>query len=97
MSKSVLVIDTPKSCIDCPIGRNMSNPLEVCVVCGATRKCVIDKEPESIPEWCPLKPLPKRKPVLSLDALSGYTEWNKNGQDRGWNNCLDNITGGNND
>jgi hypothetical protein len=24
-------------------------------------KCVLDKEAETIPDWCPLKPLPEEK------------------------------------
>ena len=39
MSKSVLVIDTPKKgCISCLIGRNQSNYLETCIYCPIVEK-----------------------------------------------------------
>lgn len=89
MSKSVLVIDTLGRCIDCEIGRNYSNILETYVHCLATGKYVLDKETETIPDWCPLMDLPKKDkgdyPANTPDA--GFAE--------GWNQCIDEITGGN--
>lgn len=62
--KSVLVIDTPEhGCISCLIGRNHSNSLETCIYCPIAGKCVLDKEAETIPDWCPLKPLPEKKSI----------------------------------
>ena len=45
------------------------------------------------PDWCPIKPMPERKEVRGLSGLSEYSDWNLNGQDRGWNSCLDKIEG----
>lgn len=91
MSKSVLVIDTPERCIDCEIGQNYSNIIETCVSCPIAGKSALDGEAESIPDWCPLKPLPEEKEEeywrskLSLAWI------------RGWNTCISKITGGNAD
>ena len=91
MSKSVLVIDTPERCIDCEIGQNYSNIIETCVSCPIAGKSTLDGEAESIPDWCPLMDLPEKDngdyPSNTFDA--GFVE--------GWNQCIDEITGGNAD
>ena len=88
MSKSVLVIDTPEQgCISCLIVQNHSNSLETCIYCPIVGKCVLDKEAESIPDWCPLVDLPKKDngdyPANTSDA--SFVE--------GWSQCIDEITG----
>ncbi len=87
MSKSVLVIDTPERCIDCEIGQNMSNSMEVCIRCPIAGKSALDKETETIPGWCPLKPLPEKvtKSYFPVEFCDGYAA--------GWNTCIDKITG----
>lgn len=91
MSKSVLVIDTPEKCIDCEIGQNYSNILETCVSCPVAGKWAIDKEAESIPDWCPLKPLPEKS--ATENDMTDY----QCGMVDGRNQCIDEITGGNYD
>lgn len=86
MSKSVLVIDTPENCISCSISRDCSNILETCTFCPITGKCVLDKEAETIPDWCPLKPLPEKD-----DFDDPYEEYYTGYRD-GWNRCLEEIT-----
>ena len=89
MCKSVLVvIDAPERCIDCEIGQNMSNSMEVCIRCPIVGKSALDDEAETIPGWCPLKPLPKKdtKSYFPGEFCDGYTA--------GWNACIDKITGG---
>lgn len=88
MSKSVLVLDTPENCISCSISRDCSNILETCTFCPITGKCVLDKEAETIPGWCPLKPLPKKKEKRDWRSKLSL-EWV-----RGWNTCINKITGG---
>lgn len=91
MSKSVLVIDTPERCIDCEIGQNYSNILETCVSCPVAGKSALDNEAETIPEWCPLKPLPEKNTIENdmTDYQCGMVD--------GRNQCIDAITGGNYD
>ena len=69
--KSVLVIDTPEKCYDCPFGTAYCGELEYvgyCELAGCLDYDVImmteehyDCESKSRPEWCPLKPLPEKK------------------------------------
>ncbi len=94
MSKSVLVMDTPESCINCKVGQNMSNCMETCIRCPIAGKCALDEEAESIPEWCPLKPLPEK-----MKLTGNYNgEYSKTGGKTlsykvGWNACINEITG----
>ena len=90
MSKSVLVIDTPERCIDCEIGQNYSNIIETCVSCPIAGKSALDGEAESIPDWCPLKPLPEK-----MTGVAQTDHWNSIKE--GWNECIDEITGENSD
>lgn len=88
MSKSVLVINTPERCIDCEIRRNYSNILETYVYCLVAGKYVLGKETETIPDWCPLKPLPEKNTTENdmTDYQCGLVD--------GRNQCIDAITGG---
>lgn len=88
MSKSVLVIDTPENCISCSISRDCSNILETCTFCPITGKCVLDKEAETIPGWCPLRPLPEKSAIENdmTDYQCGMVD--------GRNQCIDEIAGG---
>lgn len=81
MSKSVLVMDTPKNCYSCRL-RKLIRDLPYC-----------EAKPERIkdsnikPDWCPLMDLPEKDngdyPANTSDA--GFVE--------GWNQCIDEITG----
>lgn len=65
MSKSVLVIDTPESCVLCPLSYyNERHEEHQCrglddykTIENWYRQCVDDKDPR--PEWCPLSTLPE--------------------------------------
>ena len=87
MSKAVLVMDMPSSCMKCPIGQNESIPLETCIRCPLG-KCVIDAETETRPDYCPLRELPEKK------------EDNANNSESfacfklGYNACIDEISKG---
>ena len=61
MSKSVLVMDTPeKGCISCPIGQNDSNCRITRIYCPIAEETAFNEEAETVPDWCPLKPLPEK-------------------------------------
>lgn len=95
MSKSVLVIDTPKNCYDCPFGTEYCGDPEYegcCELADCLDYDVIlmteehyDYESKSRPDWCPLKPLPEKV------GMSAGTYWN--GMADGWDQCIDAITG----
>ena len=78
--KSVLIIDTPEDCLACPCFS----------VIGSEHCSVTMKEVGlHIPKWCPLKPMPKKKPVSYHDDLYGDVE--KNYTNIGWNLCLEEL------
>lgn len=83
MSKSVLVIDTPeKGCGTCIIGHIFMDGDVFCPIEGII---ISRKEAESIPDWCPLKPLPEKMTGVALTD-----HWNS--IKAGWNDCIDTIT-----
>jgi len=98
MSKSVLVIDTPENCYDCPFGTAYCGELEYvgyCELAGCLDYDVIlmteehyDCESKSRPEWCPLMDLPEKDngDYLANTFDAGFVE--------GRNQCIDEITGG---
>lgn len=87
MSKSVLVIDTPKKgCGTCIIGHIFMDGDVFCPIEGII---ISRKEAESIPDWCPLKPLPEKKEyIIPIDNV----ESQKDIIAVGWNACIDAIT-----
>lgn len=60
MSKSVLVIDTPGSCMGCNffIFDGDTN-MDSCMARETAKS--VDLEKYDKPDWCPLKPLPEKK------------------------------------
>lgn len=92
MSKSVLVMDTPeRGCISCSIGQNDSNCRITRIYCPIAEETAFDEEAETIPDWCPLKPLPDKKEyIVPIDNV----ESQKDIIAVGWNACIDEITGG---
>ena len=81
MSKSVLVIDTPKYCALCVLRSGILHPF-----CRVNRRDITDLSIR--PEWCPLKPLPKKKEEEYWRSKPSLV-WI-----RGWNTCISKITGG---
>ena len=100
MSKAVLVMDMPKNCIECPIGKNMSISIETCIQCPFGR-CAIEEEAETIPNWCPLKPLPEGKAAEGAEAIRSngirarVDEALREAFRIGYNACLEEIGGDN--
>ena len=85
--KSVLVIDTPKTCKECPCQMML-----VCVLADENIDEYVNPN-ETKPDWCPLRPLPsKLVPFGYLDA------GNEDGlYEKGYNDCIDEITGADNE
>ena len=104
MSKSVLVIDTPENCYDCPFGTAYCGELEYvgyCEIADCLDYDVIlmteehyDCESKSRPEWCPLKPLPEKKEYVDPTSSA---KAKKNIIAVGWNTCINMIVKGDSD
>lgn len=101
MSKSILVLDTPKNCGKCPIsvacGDSVFLPGEY--LCPINDRMV---SPEEKPNWCPLKPMPEKIDVPDFDHSIKAKNENAEevgaymydrGHYRGYNICIDNILG----
>lgn len=98
MSKSVLVIDTPKTCVDCIFCQEYRTKNREYAYCYVTNgdsendmkliNCIYGYR-QSKPDWCPLKLLPEKKSTTA--PVSNY-EVQKNLFADGWNACLREIT-----
>ena len=90
MSKAVLVIDMPERCLDCPLGYEDDYGDWCIASVGETgeHRDIYQQVHNKLtrPDWCPLKPLPKKKP--SLDEPMKNLIW------EGYNNCIDDILEG---
>ena len=99
MSKSVFVIDTPKSCYNCPFGTEYydiyiyKGNCELAEHLGKIMTLVTEEyygfESKSRPKWCPLKPLPEKKEYI---VPNDNVESQKDIIAVGWNACLREIT-----
>lgn len=81
MSKSVLVIDTPKYCALCVLRSGVRHPF-----CRVNNRDITDLSIR--PEWCPLKPLPEKS--TTENDMTDY----QCGMVDGRNQCIDEIIGG---
>ena len=98
MSKSILVIDTPENCIDCPCHfAGMSGQ----VWCGKENKELLADDIQTFkPDWCPLKDVPSKKKEIEYltrpDRRGGVETYGetRNREAIGWNMCIDEILKG---
>lgn len=90
MGKSILVIDTPKSCKECPCGSAEETMSLDFYCCCEVLDCQISEDKYDLekPDWCPLQDIPEHKEVSDDPYCVG------NPYDYGWNNCLDQIMNG---
>lgn len=90
MSKSVLVINTPPCCEDCPCSAIVKAPQKTweayCELCEKFNNKIMTK-----PEWCPLKPMPERKD--GTFRWTGFDDVADESYLHGWNACLDELEG----
>lgn len=91
--KAILVVDMPTSCSICPCSREGNSPSDKwkCqAVIEDSHFKWIDKS-ESIPEWCPLKPMPDRE--KANDGSNAEFKMIDGAWTSGFNACLDEILG----
>lgn len=90
MSKSILVIDTPESCIKCPLIKPISTFTSQGYSCSRNNKKInhiLEK-----PDWCPLLELPKKKEVRNF--CLGEGDYEQKGYQEGFNSCIEEILKG---
>ncbi len=82
MSKSILVVDTPEYCAECPCSDDCTE------VCRPLDRLITEVNGEcEKPDWCPLRDIPGRKPEPRHTSETAYTL----GIYKGWNNCIDEV------
>lgn len=88
VKKSVLVIDTPEKCKECILSD--VNLYDLTIKCTASGSMAVYNElcDDELLKTCPLHPLPQREKC-------NYYDFNNfpNARNRGFNDCLDLITG----
>lgn len=105
MSKSILVIDAPETCLDCRFCRELHEGIEAC--------CELSDEPndkelcrmieadycQEKPDWCPLRDFPEKKPKVKYqgNGCFGINEAMKNSFNMGFDSCIDEILKGENE
>lgn len=97
MSKSIVVVDTPETCVDCIFCQEYgigSKKYAYCYVTNGDSEndmklidCIYGYC-QSKPDWCPLKPLPKKFDNEKDRKLGDFEPLFK----IGWNACLREIT-----
>lgn len=91
MDGAILVLEKmPDNCRECPCGKDISNPVETCILCKAANGCVINNESEQRPNWCPLSPVPEKKEVMGMGRIT-LRDFEHRGKQMGWNACIDAI------
>lgn len=88
MNKAILILDEmPKSCIDCEIFDNEQ------LLCLGGK--VHFKDIDKVQSWCPLKPMPKKKDEYkeALESFNGNMSNELHFACEGWNACLEQILG----
>ena len=98
--KAILVIDMPNTCEDCHLRLALDRYRCINTKENRLRWCGDEDgfyTSDTKPSWCPLRPLPQKTSghgktycmVNSrVSSIPAYGEY-----DRGWNDCLDAITG----
>lgn len=88
MSKAVLVMDMPDSCMCCNfLYCDAENNSESCQAREKAR--IVDLENEDKPDWCPLRKMPEKKKTIGTKSETERIYMNC-----GWNDCIDAIGGG---
>ena len=90
MSKAILVMDMPDSCMGCNfLYCDAENNSESCQAREKSR--IVDLENDDKPDWCPLREMPEKKKTIGTESETERIYMNC-----GWNDCIDAIGGGDN-
>ena len=75
--KAILVIDMPENCFKCKL-QDWAN-------CRIVKGCHTG---DTRPDWCPLKPIPSKRPTIGKESDNDILCMNA-----GYNACIDEILG----
>lgn len=80
-------MDMPTRCADCPMRNSVKRNI---TICHPTIKELDDNEYyEKKPDWCPLKPMPSKKPTIGKESENDILCMNA-----GYNSCIDELLKG---
>lgn len=82
--KGIIVLDMPEYCTKCCFSHVSETNYKL--FCGIVHKTIYGNS--SKPDWCPIKPIPKRKTGRSLPEYDTDIHY-----EIGWNSCIDAIIG----
>lgn len=90
MAKGIIVVDIPERCLDCDFCREINEGIEACCEISIDpddEECLrmIEDYCQSKPNWCPIKPIPKRLKYADYKCERSFVE--------GFNICLEEIEG----
>lgn len=89
MSKSILVIDTPRVCVDCPCHFAGESGM---VICGVNGKQLLSVDIETFkPDWCPLRKVPQKKADIRSHRQGAIYLILERRFINGYNACIDEI------
>ena len=100
MNKSILLLETPTSCKECPLRINDGDFFTDCMICTPSYTSEVytsvdeHYEKGTKPNWCPLRPLPSYKDLTAGNDLESRLFYHFN---QGYNTCLQEMEGGEND
>ena len=101
MAKAILVMDMPESCAKCEFCREIRENQHCCErvvnTVGVCKRIELDVEfyQYEKPNWCPLKEVPEKTVTMELSVA--HSESVEMGYREGYNACIDEILGGNED
>ena len=87
MSKGIIVVNMPNTCFNCRMG--FENEYYDQFECYFKPGEEIKSDGER-PDWCPIKPMPEKKPPIKQTVSPMITEQYEI-YDKGWNACIDEI------
>lgn len=96
MSKAVLVMNMPSSCDVCPFCEVYETPsglMECNNQLSEEYGCDVSDYEGTRAEGCPLRELPEKRKSTRMPIAPGLP-WEYTDYAKGWNACIDEITGG---
>lgn len=80
MGKSILVINAPRTCTECPLFIDAYNDM----TCRGNGRTIDYPYPnDKAQSWCPLREIPQKKPEKSMGEWLAFNN--------GYNACIDEI------